>query len=520
MSVDAKHPLYTEFADDWTQMRDTYRGERIVKEAGFRYLPATSGMVADGITTANAPGLIAYNAYKKRAHFPDIVREAVEAAIGVMHQKPPVIELPAALEPLRERATLANESLEVLLRRINTEQLVTGRLGLLVDFPVNTRMLAQDANSTSDVVSKGVAPREVPYIAVYTSETIINWDAGFRDGLGVDSLNFVSLDESEYERQEDFSWLQVKKYRVLILGQPDVNEPEGGADTYSVGVFRDQALTFDATKLITPMYRGQTIDFIPFTIINSKDVVPEPDDAPLLGLASLVLSIYRQDADYKQTLFMQGQDTLVTIGANDDGEQLRAGAGARISVPQGGDAKYIGVSSTGLAEQRQSLENDRARAANKGGQLLDSVSKERESGQALTIRVAARTASLKQIALAGAFGLQQALQDAARWVGADPEQVIVTPNLDFVSETFDADQLLKLVSAKNAGAPISLETIHAIMREKDFTEFDFEEELDKIEEEETLGMGATDPADLPDDEDPDEEDPDEEDDSEEDPPAE
>lgn len=499
MSVDAKHPLYTEFADDWTQMRDTYRGERIVKQAGFRYLPATSGMVADGITVANAPGLLAYQAYKKRAHFPDIVREAVEAAIGVMHQKPPVIELPPQLEPLRERATLANESLEVLLRRINTEQLITGRLGLLVDFPINTRMLAADASTGTDVISKGVAPRDVPYIAVYATETIINWDAGFRDGLGVDSLNFVALDESEYERQEDFSWQNVKKYRVLVLGSTDVNEPEGGVDAYRVGVFRDQALTFNEASMITPMYRGQTIDFVPFTIINSKDVVPEPDDAPLLGLASLVLSIYRQDADYKQTLFMQGQDTLVTIGANDDGEQLRAGAGARISVPQGGDAKYIGVSSTGLAEQRQALENDRARAANKGGQLLDSVSRDRESGQALTIRVAARTASLKQIALAGAFGLQQALQDAARWIGADPEKVIVTPNLDFVSETFDADQLLKLVSAKNAGAPISLETIHAIMREKDFTELDFEDELAKIEEEETLGMGATDPNDLPND---------------------
>lgn len=504
MSVDAKHPDYVEFAEDWTQMRDTYRGERIVKEAGTKYLPATLGMIQDGMTVANAPGMLAYTGYKKRAHFPDIVREAVEAAIGVMHQKPPVIELPAALEPIRERATLHNESLEVLLRRINTEQLITGRLGLLVDFPLNTRMLAEGAAAPTGVVSTKPAARDVPYIAVYTAETIINWDAGYQDGLGVDSLNLVVLDESAVERQADFSWELKKKYRVLVLGDTNENEAENATDVYRVGVFSDNQLTFSEAAMITPMFRGQSSKAIPFTIINSKDVVPQPDDAPLLGLASLVLSIYRQDADYKQTLFMQGQDTLVTIGANDEGETLRAGAGAHIAVPQGGDAKYIGVSSTGLAEQRQALENDRARAANKGGQLLDSVSKERESGEALTIRVAARTASLKQIALAGAFGLQHALQDAARWIGANPDEVIVTPNLDFVSETFDADQLLKLMSARNVGAPLSLETIHRIMQEKDFTELDFEAELAKIQEEEALGMGATNPDDLEDDEEDDE----------------
>ena len=500
MTVDAKHPDYIEFSEDWDTMRDTYRGERIVKEHGVKYLPATSGMIADGMTTANAPGLIAYNAYKKRAHFPDIVREAIEAAIGVMHQKPPVIDLPAALEPMREKATLRNESLEVLLRRINMEQLLTGRLGILADFPVDTRATAVDTKDVSDVVSRMAAPRDVPYLAMYTAETIINWDAGYRDGLGVDSLNFVALDESQQERQNDFSWDTVKKTRILILGEVNVNEPSGTGEVYRVGVFREEGAMFDEAKLITPMYRGQTIDFIPFTIINSKDVVPNPDDAPLLGLANLVLSIYRQDADYKQTLFMQGQDTLVTIGATDDTETLRAGAGARISVPQGGDAKFIGVSSTGLAEQRQALENDRMRAASKGGQLLDSVSRERESGEALHIRVAARTASLKQIALAGAFGLQQALQHAARWVGANPDEVIVTPNLDFVSEVFDADQLLKLMSARNLGAPLSLETIHRIMQKKDFTEFDFEAELAKIDEEEALGLGATNPDTLPDDE--------------------
>lgn len=489
MGVDARHPLYLENLVDWEQMRHTYAGQRAVKEKSFRYLPATSGMIEDGISTETSPGYQAYAAYKSRARVPDLVREAVEAAIGVMHNKPPVIELPAALEPMREMATLRKESLDVLLRRINEAQLICGRLGLLADFPANTRGFAEDLQSGVEVQTPGPLPvPDVPYIALYECEKIINWDQGYRDGLGVETLNLVVLDESEFERTDNFEWQNEKKYRVLMLGEDEFTNVATG--TYSVGVFRENDTEFDSEALFNPMFRGNTLDEIPFTIINSKDVVADPDEPPLLGLADLVLSIYRQDADYKQGLFMQGQDTLVVIGGNTDGQALRIGSGGRIDLPIQGDAKFIGVDSKGLQEMRESIQNDRAEAKGKAGSLLDNVSKERESGEALTIRVAARTASLKQIALAGAFGLQQTLKLAARWVGANEDEVVVTPNLDFVDERFDPDELVKLISSKNMGAPISIETIHEFLRERDVTQFDLEEELDKISEEEDMGLGT------------------------------
>ena len=130
---------------------------------------------------------------------------------------------------------------------------------------------------------------------------------------------------------------------------------------------------------------------------------------------------------------------------------------------------------------------------------MDTVSRERESGEALNIRVAARTASLKQIALAGAFGLQQSLRQAAKWMGQNPEEVIVTPNLDFVDDNFMPADLVQLTSAKNMGAPISLRTIHDWVREKDVTALDFEEELRLIEEEASLSVGSSNEEDLDDD---------------------
>lgn len=472
--VNTSNPLYTEFITDWKTMRDTYRGERIVKENGTIYLPATSGMIADGMETATSRGFQAYSAYRRRASFPDAVKEAVKAMVGVMHHKPPTIELPESMDPMRENATLRHESLEVLLRRINEEQLVTGRLGLLLDLPETV------------IRDTGV----LPYIAFYDAERIINWDEGRRDGIVVDNLNLVVLDESEFERKKSFSWEYENKYRVLVLGDPLENEPVGEG-IYKVGVFRDQNFTFSDDALVEPSLRGNTLDEIPFVFINAKDIVPQPDDPPLIGLANLALTIYRTDADYRQSLFMQGQDTLVVVGSAEE-DDFRVGAGATIKLPIGGEASYIGVESKGLEEQRKALENDKAAAGQKGGQSLDSVSRERESGDALKIRVAARTATLNQVALAGAFGLQSILRTAATWAGADPEQVVVTPNLDFTADELGGEELTKLMTAKGLGAPISLLSIHEQMQDKDMTNLTFEEELDEIEKEAPLG-GSEDP---------------------------
>jgi hypothetical protein len=471
MSLQNKHPLYGQFLEDWQMMRDTYRGEKVIKDKGRTYLPPTSGMIQDGMEP-NAPGWNAYQAYKQRAVFHDFVSDAVEAMIGMMHHKSPVIELPKALEPMRDKATVNGESLEHCLRRINEQQLVTGRLGLLLDFP-NTPTTAEPT----------------PYIAMYNAESIINWDDGARDQLVLPRLNLVVLNESEYERQANFEWVFVEKYRVLMLGDPNDNESVGENAVYQAGVFREANSTFQPTDLITPQIRGNALNDVPFVFINTKDLVSSPDDPPLLGLARLALAIYRGEADYRQNLFMQGQDTLVVIGAQD--EDFRVGAGATITLQQGGDAKYIGVGSDGLSEQREALDSDKKQAANKAGQLIDTDSKAKESGEALSIRVAAQTATLNQIARSSAAGLERILRHAATWVGANPDEVSVQPNLDFVDESMTGKDLVDLMTAKTMGAPLSLKTVHGLAKNRGLTEMEFEDEQSEIEGEAPLPSEGT-----------------------------
>lgn len=483
MALPDKHPEYVNRLAEWIQMEDTYIGERAVKTKRLDYLPATEGMIADGMTTPSSPGWRDYEAYLLRAVFRDYVKDAVKAMIGVLHNKPATFHLTPRLAEMMDKATIQGESLQQLHRRINVHQLVKGRCGLLVDAPTG-----QDVNSA------------LPYISVYDAMRIINWDAG-RYNEGRNSLQLVVLDEGSY-RREGFTWKSERKYRVLLRGIPE--SLESGWETpppdaqYAVAVKVNDSSMPVAQDFVFPQIGGKTLNDIPFIFVNANDLVPEPEVPPLLGLSNLALAIYRAEADYRQTLYLQGQNTLVLIGVDnddDDGEDsapIRTGNKAVIHMKLEGDAKYIGVSAAGLGEMRQSLENDRRDINFMGAQFLsDGNNADRgESGEALRIRVAARTTTIKGIAITAAQALENALKICAEWVGDDPDEIKVEIPMDFADQSLQGAMLLAFMQAKQLGLPLSLKSLHTMMKSNDMTDLSFEEENEQIEiEAETmLGM--------------------------------
>lgn len=495
MGLEVLHPYYEVFREDWTTQRDLHAGERVVKAKRDVYLPPTPSMILDGFGSnqKNCVGEKIYDSYIKRAVFPDFVSEAVAVLVGMLHHKPADIELPAVMEPMLEKATLEGESLQDLLRRINYEQMITGRIGLLADLPVAMK-------GADGVPVVNMAPG-LPFIATYVAEAITNWDESDNED-GFVALNLVVLNESGLKRGADFVWKTVKKFRVLTLGDTTANEAKG---EYRIGTFSDETgssqLTFSEDMMSAPMYRGKTLDQIPFVFINTRDLLTRPDESPTQGLGRLVLAIYRGEADYRQGLFMTGQDTLVVIGGVRDpdavpGEDgaVRTGAGSRIDVDMNGDAKYIGVESSGLSEQRSALENDRKHATLKSGQLIEGKSKQ-ESGEALSTRLTAQTASLNQIAITAAKGLETMLKKIAEWIGANPDEVKVKPNMEFGDPNLKVEDLDKLIDARTKGFPISKESLHQLAVERRLTKKTFEEEMDAIAEEDAAmprtGQGAT-----------------------------
>lgn len=453
--IEQHHPKYAHRLPDYILIEDGFEGERQVKKRTTTYLPVTSGQVELGLGTSGTkpkPGQVLYDGYLCRANYPSILKDTAVALVGVMNKEPPIIELPKALEELETNATDQGEPLTALNRRIQLNQLLYGRQGLMVDVD---------------------AARNFPYLVDFTAKQVINWDDIALPGFAERQLQLVVTDETR-DTRDGFRWESTAKFRAmeLINGQYEVTIDDDGVETK-----------------ITPNLQGKTLDFIPFSFINSVDLVPDPSEVPLLGLANMALTIYRGDADYRQALFMQGQDTLVIIGEeidpNDPDSKIIIGAGAMINLPTSkteADAKFIGVDGQGLPEMRDAQANDLERAAQYGLQMMSKGSGA-EAAETLKIRVAARTADLVNIAMASAAGLEQALKQAAIWVGADPDEVRVEANTDFIDEAMLASELLGLIQAKNQGAPLSWNSIHGLMRKGDLTQLTLEQEQEAIDDE-------------------------------------
>lgn len=464
MSLSNTHPLYDQFIEMWQLIEDSFNGSKAIKDNTEKYLPPTCAMYCDGYgKQTNSVGGQNYAAYLKRAVYPELIAEAVSIMMGLLHQKEATFELPAKLEYLINDATVQSEGLNELLRRINLEQLKSGRLGLLLDV----------------VVTEG---KPQLYIATYNYKSIINWDDS-DDHENKNELEFVVLNESGWVRNQ-FTWKMKTKYRVL----------EKRDNTYYNGSFLGE--TYDEGSMVTPSIFGSTLKEIPFVFINSADITPNPTKPILMSLAEDCLTIYRGEADYRQNLFMQGQDTLVIKGdiVKEDTDcstdtSIRVGAGSVIHLEQAdGDAKYIGVNSQGLSEQREALTNDYKRAYDKSGNQISSMTGSNESGEALKIRMTAQTATLNEIALTSAAALEKVLKIAARWVGADPNEVKVTPNLEFVNYDLSGAEIVSLMTARNTGAPLSLQSIHKLLVDKGLTKLSYEEEVKSIQDE--INSGA------------------------------
>jgi len=457
MGFESTHPEYDAMTNDWRQQRDCASGQRAIKQARELYLSPTASQVIDGALQGQEPGWSSYMSYLQRAIYPDIVREAISTFVGILNREAYDITLPSRLEPILENATRKGESLEQLVRRIHEAQLTYGRIGLMVD------------------IADGA---DLPHLVTYSAESLTNWDDNRAAENDRDVLSFVVASEDAWVRGNEgvnqFDWSVQELFRAMYLND---------AGQYATAIEQEGQLSPE----VVPTFAGRGLDFVPFTFIGANDLTATPGPIPLLGLSNSAIALYRGEADFRQTLHMLGQDTLVMIGDApgtdlDEDEPLRIGAGAKIDLAEGGDAKFIGISSDGLPEQRRALEDDYNRAISMGSRLLENTASQAESGEALRVRVAAKTTTLHAIALSSAAGLESALKQMAQWVGADPSEVRVSPNTDFVEDAANPEQALKLIEARNAGLPISLSSIHEWASKNEFTQKTFEEELNLIKE--------------------------------------
>lgn len=179
---------------------------------------------------------------------------------------------------------------------------------------------------------------------------------------------------------------------------------------------------------------------------------------------------------------MTGQETATVI--NGDAPDA-VGAGV-VLVLKGEpnmtpDFKYVGPSGTGIQAHERALAAEKQNAIAAGARLLDSEKRTAESGDALRLRYTAQTATLTTISQASAAGLEKALRYVATIIGANPDEVIVTPNLQFVDQLMDPQAAANLVKVWQAGGMSKLSLFENLQRgELISAERSFEEEEEEI----------------------------------------
>lgn len=408
--VDTRHPEYTsDILDEWRLMRDAYRGEVAVKKRGEVYLPKPSGYKhhPGGAEVGDSM----YEAYKKRARFPEIVSSAVRGMVGIAHGQEWQIQLPDALMPLWENCDGKGLPLEAMCKRVTKEMLITGRNALMADAPPDG----------GDI-----------YLAGYSAEQLVNWS---------ENDDFYVLREVVYDRT-GFGWTSVIKSRVLELVD----------GRYVQRVYMDGTLTEE----YEPRARGgSALDMIPITVGGAMDLDLTPDTPPLIGVARSAVAHYQLNADYRNQLFMSGQETFVLH--NVETTPVVVGAGVVLSLQAADGAKdtraeYVGPSGVGIDAHVVAMDREQAAAIKSGAQLFDNTPRGQESGDARRLRFSAETATLSSIVGASAQLVERTLKQAAIMAGANPDDVVVAPPQNLLEGRLDAQEVQALVTAWREGA--------------------------------------------------------------------
>ena len=416
MKVDTEHQLYQKFSPLWQQARDAVEGESAIKSKGEVYLGKQ-----DGISET------AYKNYKARARYPDFVAPAIEGLCGLMNRKvkPPV--LPKGLQYLEDEATPEGLSLDDLRKRIESEVTTVGRIALFVD-----------------VLEQGGQP----YIATYTAENIINWR---REGDRLVMIVFYEEVE-EVDLLDRFVAETIPQWRVAAIEQE-----ENGKEFYSVKVYRkvknkDGVEDFILHSDTRPLKRGETFSEVPAVIIGSRDIHPDPDAIPLMGVIIKSLHYYRQYADYAMQLFMCANGTTPYItGAKKDEKPVTVGP-TTIWQFEDSSAKagFIEVSGSGLTAQKDELDNIKSEIAYATVRLLGDK-KAAEAAETIRIRFQSQTATLSSITFACMAGLEASLVFCAEWAGEDPAGIEAIGTSEFITEDVNAQILTALYDGIERG---------------------------------------------------------------------
>ena len=183
------HPQYMAWKGTWQEQRDAVLGEDAIKERAQTYLPKMSAADAED-----------YKEFLSRAVFVNMSARTKNGLVGAIFRRAPdIVGIPDKVrDDLEHKFTDDGNDPAFAAKLIVDEIMETGRVGALVD--------------------RGNKPTDVPYVSIYRTENIVDWDYEKIEGRW--TLTRVVLREGRQERSGEYSFFQhaiLTSYRVLVL---------------------------------------------------------------------------------------------------------------------------------------------------------------------------------------------------------------------------------------------------------------------------------------------------------------
>jgi hypothetical protein len=473
MPISSLHTELKKRSEDILRNRRAIEGETEVKKWGPRYLPVPPGMAdaQNGSVIVLEHGKrenrdSRYDFYKKIAEFPEELGEQLQGFQGIIHGKPPKMQLPRQLKYLEEVATPDGRALDKLWTLMTEEVLVGGRIALLCD-----------------IVDDQIV------FAPYSVENVLNWKlSSRRDG---ERPEWVVLRETACidNPDDEFETVEVTRYlelRMMFNQEAADKQPDTGGLVYHRKTYiqRDGEDAKEETPFTPIRFFGKFFGEIPLTVVNALDISYDFGSIPMSPLVKIAFLIYRRSADYNRSIYIKTDPQPWISGVTDESEIPNRIGGEEVwafSNPQA-KAGYLDIEGDGIPHQRTAIQDDWTRFHLQSAKLLQASETPSESGEAVRRKQAAKQVTLKAVTLNVAEGLERSIRKAAELLGVAPTSVMFKPDTDFSVPKMSGDEAGKWSQAKATGFPISDRSLHEMARLGGATEMTFEDEMRAMED--------------------------------------
>lgn len=410
--VNSQHPDVINTAPLWHRCRDVYAGRDALLAASTAYLPWPDGMSAED-----------YRAYLLRAMPLGAFQRTVAALAGALLRRPPrLTNVPPSILSHLEDVDFEDQALPAFAQTLAHEVLTVGRVGVLLDMP-------------SEPI-EGDPLR--PYWTVYRAEDIVNWRTTRRGNDPAVLVQLVLRERVTVDKLGDpFAHVVMERYREC--GLDDAGQCRARVWTPTAPEHLRQRgqgeQHFTASEWRLPTRRGEPLPFIPFCFFGPTGIGTGVARPPLLDLADVSLSHYRNSADREHGLYYTALPTAWVAGAASSvGESaLRIGSGAAWQLSEGGRAGMLEFSGQGLAAIEKAMKEKESLMAALGARLLEGPGAPTATATAVMVRNASESASLRSISSALSSGLTALVRWHAWWAGEpydETTRVDLTDDLD------------------------------------------------------------------------------------------